>query len=219
MSHNYGDGGFWFTQPVGNGYSGAHSFGGVAMAKPSYLSGPPSASVMQSGPSLASAMQSSLTMKSVSMLQQRQRMVESRLAAAVAQLEALPAGTHPKTRDGLENDIYKLQQKLAALTSEIEALSVAEAQGRGTLGPQASPSTTSTPLMPSYMEGEGPGSDRFDARGDFDFSVEDGMVVSEDVEEPSGVMAWVEDNKLLAAGLGAVVGYFGYRHGKNKGWF
>ena len=203
MSHNYGDGGFWFTQPAGNGYSGAHSFGGVATTKPSYLSGPPQTMGMRPRD----------VVKSAPVLQQRKRMIESRLATAVAQLEALPAGSSPQLRVGLEQEVFKLQQKLAALIAEIEALSAARAQDRERSGPQASPGTASPPFLPSYMEGEAPGSDLFDV------SAEDGMVVSEEVEEPSGVMAWVEDNKLLAAGLGAVVGFFGYRHGKSKGWF
>ena len=223
----YGDGGFFFTQPVGNGYSGLGAFGA------SMVKGPTASVRSSSVSSYCLADGAVCTREELKAEMDRITAIWSSRGMSAAARRASPWWP---TFTALRRKYYQI--------STVPTLP----SGTGLMtGTQFQPSTASTAASSdgssevvtdpgteydleywASQSGSGGGGvstmpmpmlspEQVEEMGLM--APDEVMTVSSDMEESEGIMGWIQSNRLLAAGLAAGAGYALYRYGKQRGMF
>lgn len=223
----YGDGGFFFTQPVGNGYSGLGAFGAsmVKGATPGMRSSSISSYCLSDGAVCTSA--------ELKAEMDRIAAIWSARGLTMAQRRASPWWP---TFTALRRKYYQLTT-VPTLPSGTGLMTGAQFQP-STASTSASSDTSSEVATDPGTEydleywasqsGSGGGgvstmpmpmlsAEQVEEMGLM--VPDDVMTVSSDMEESEGIMGWIQSNPLLAAGLAAGAGYAVYRYAKQRGMF
>ena len=218
----YGDGSFFFTQPVGNGYSGLGSFG-AASTNPTGVRlnvAQPRVKMAGSGfsPSTASGAGNQV---SSHCLVAGASCTLAEVEAELARVSAISTGVRGVARSR--------RQTLMGLNRLRNALLAAMATGTSTT---TEDTTTMGPVVTDESTDGGydtwsvvPEGDLSAGQSPMDIFVPElppeaysQQEVSLDIEpESSGIMGWVQDNMLLSAAIAGTVGFFGYRYAKKQG--
>jgi len=208
----YGDGGFFFTQPVGNGYSGLGSFGAAsAPATPSTVSlRAPTMSVRtRGGMSLATrgAVTSPCLRAGASCTIAD---IDAEMARISARWDAQGFSSAQRQQSKSWRTWTALKQLRTKLLARMAQAEAAYAQQEGQQTAEEEVVVRMGPVATS--EGQEPMDLIYT-----DLPPDALEEVSLDIEEPTGVVAWVYENKLLTAGIVGAVCFFGYREADRRG--
>jgi hypothetical protein len=212
----YGDGSFFFTQPVGNGYSGLGSFGpqlsSPVRGRKAPVLAPPAFAKFQGSDSTSG---SSAAAVSSYCLEPGASCTLAEIDAELARVSAISRGS------GVTLSRRQTLMGLNNLRNALLAAMATTAEDTTTMGPVVTNESTDG----GYDTWNVSTSDLAADQSTMDILMpelppEDALMqdVSLDIEaESSGIMGWVQDNMLLSAAIAGTVGFFGYRYAKKQG--
>jgi len=215
---SYGDGGFFFTQPVGNGYSGLGAFGAPMVQGPS-AGLRPSAVI-----SYCLADGAVCTREELTAEMDRIMAIWSSRGMSAAERRASPWWP---TFTALRRKYHQMGTTPSGtgLTTETQFQSSTASTAAVADGSSGVVTYPDTERDLEYWASQGgvispmPALSPEQAEEMGLMPPDAGMTVSSDMEEPEGIMGWVQSNRLLAAGIAAGAGYALYRYGKQRGMF
>jgi len=215
----YGDGSFFFTQPVGNGYSGLGSFG-AASTNPTGVRlnvAQPRVKMAGSGFSPSTASRAGNQVSSHCLVAGASCTL-AEVEAELARVSAIRTGV----RSGVARSRRQTLMGLNRLRNALLAAMAAGTEGTTTMGPVVTDESTdggydTWSVLPEedLSAGQSP-MDIF--MPELPPEAYQQQEVSLDIEpESAGIMGWVQDNMLLSAAIAGTVGFFGYRYAKKQG--
>lgn len=229
----YGDGGFFFTQPVGNGYSGVGALYGAARTSFSPMQGFPGGSSAGSSPGAGATLQRAVPPQMRVQSAARGRPVTSRFpcavpgsACTVEQIQAEMARiaaiwARQGVTDQTSHRLWPTYSQLDANLQQLLAASASETPAEEPYTPPngsyltegstyVDPSTYTSYVDPSYPM---PMLDSSEVPGG---PATDYQIVSS-VEEPEGFGGWVAAHPYLSAGIAATASFFAWRELQKRG--